>query len=75
MNYSDYFENKVASHFSDDYNVTVVSVSLDSVETIKKNVLLSSYSKVEELIEEHDPFAVFISNKDVVLKVYETSKV
>jgi hypothetical protein len=74
MNYSDYFENKVASHFSDNYNVTLVSVSLDNIETIKKNVLVKSYDEVEQFIEEYDPFSVFLTNKDVVLKVYETSK-
>lgn len=66
MNYSTYFENKIAEQLFKDYNVFVLS---------EKNLILQNFSTpsikaVDKLIDKLDPYNVLYEGNTITLEVF-----
>ncbi len=72
MNYSEYFENKVAAVLSNQFSLTIVktkaTTQLDFISEIK---LLSSMEEVWAVINLIEPYNIFMVNNDITVKVMD----
>jgi len=75
MNYSKYFEDKVAAILSNKFSLTIVGTKpLTQVETIIENKVLDSMDQVWSVINSLDPYNIFMSDNSVTIKVWDYGK-
>jgi len=72
MNYSTYFEHKVAALVDDKVNLTVVSVNrASSIETIVLSMLFDSGTAALDYLDMLDPFVVTMKEQFITAKILE----
>ena len=72
MNYSTYFEHKLATVFDDKINVTVVSTNRATlVESIVDSLLFDSDATALAYISALDAFAVILKGSMITAKIFE----
>jgi hypothetical protein len=72
MNYSDYFENKVAAALSNQFNLIIVKTkATTNLDFISETKLFDSMSQVWEVIDQLDPYAIFLQENVVTIKVMD----
>jgi hypothetical protein len=72
MNYSDYFENKVAAALSNKLNLIIVKTkAATQLDFISETMLLDSMKEVWSVIDSLDPYSVTLTDKIVTVKVMD----
>lgn len=75
MNYSDYFENKVAAALSNKINLVILKTkAVNQLDFISETRLLDSMEQVWSLVEQLDPYNVLLEDNTVTLKVMDYGK-
>jgi hypothetical protein len=75
MNYSDYFENKVAAALSNQFNLIIVKTQATTqVDFISETILLDSMKEVWSIIDSLDPYSVIMADKVITVKVMDYGK-
>jgi hypothetical protein len=75
MNYSDYFENKVAAALSNKFNLVVVKTKATTqLEYISDTLVLDSMKEVWSVIDTLDPYLVSLENNNITAKVMDYGK-
>jgi hypothetical protein len=72
MNYSTYFENKVATVLSNKINLTVIKIQAKThLEFIQSTGLFDTFNEVYAFVAHLDPFNFEIKGNNVTVKVME----
>jgi len=75
MNYSDYFENKVAAALSNQFNLIIVKTKATTqLDFISETILLDSMKEVWSIIDSLDPYSVIMADKVITVKVMDYGK-
>jgi hypothetical protein len=75
MNYSEYFENKVAAALSNKINLVILKTkAVNQLDFISETRLLDSMEQVWSLVEQLDPYNVLLEDNTVTLKVMDYGK-
>ena len=75
MNYSDYFENKVAAALSNQFNLVILKTKAGTdLDFISETKLFSTMSQVWSVIDELDPYAVIMQDNLITIKVMDYGK-
>jgi hypothetical protein len=75
MNYSDYFENKVAAALSNKFNLIVVKTKANTeLDFISESLILDSMKEVWSSIAALDPYSISLVNNTITAKVMDYGK-
>jgi hypothetical protein len=70
MNYSDYFENKVAATLSQEFNLIILKTDPNTYsDFISETKLFPTMSDVYSYLDALDPYAIIMSDKVITAKV------
>jgi hypothetical protein len=74
MNYSDYFENKVAALVNDSISIVVCVTNKQGIDTIQENFTVPKY-KVEAILLEYDYYKAELGGNTVTIYVYDQEEI
>ncbi len=72
MNYSEYFENKVATILSNSFNLTILKTkAVNQLDFISETLSLETMDEVWSIINKLDPYNIHMSNNTITIKVMD----
>ena len=72
MNYSDYFENKVAANLSKDFNLIVLKTkSTDHLDRISETRMFPTSAALFSYVDTLDPYVIHMADNVITAKVMD----